>query len=229
MKWINFFLIAISFVASLFYLPRLPDMVPMHWNFLGEVDSLMPKNIAVWIMPGMSLFIFLLYQILPFLDPKKNNYKSFNREWHLIQTTIIAFLTYMQFIIFYIALNPQSDIMPMMFFGMGLLFIVLGLVLPRLKQNYFIGIRVPWTLSNEENWNKTHYYGGRVFALVGSAILAESFFLWNAPYVVFGSILIAVALPMIYSFLLFKKLKDKMKYVYVVLSILILLTLVFGR
>lgn len=228
MKWINFFLIAISFTASLFYLPRLPDMVPMHWNFMGEVDSLMPKNVAVWVMPGMSLFIFLLYQILPFLDPKKNNYKSFNREWHLIQTSIIAFLTYMQFIIFYIALNPEASIMPMIFFGMGLLFLVLGLVLKRLKQNYFIGIRVPWTLSNEENWNKTHLYGGRVFALVGSLILIESFILWNAPYVVFGSILVAAALPMIYSFLIFKKLEDKMKYVYLGLVVLGIISLIFS-
>ena len=220
MKWVNFFLISASFLASLFYLPRLPDMVPMHWNLMGEVDSFMPKNIAVWIMPGMSLIIFTLYQILPYLDPKKHNYKSFNREWHLIQTSIIAFLAYMQFIIFYIALNPETGIMPMIFFGIGLLFLVLGFVLPKLKQNYFIGIRVPWTLSSEDNWKKTHWYGGRIFSLAGSAILIESFFLWNVPYVILGSIIIATMLPMIYSFLLFKKCESKMGYIYLCLIIL---------
>jgi uncharacterized membrane protein len=220
MNWFNAFLILVSFMASFFYLPHLPNEIPMHWNINGQVDNLMPKNIAVWIMPTMSLFIFALYHILPYLDPKKNNYKSFRKEWHIIQTSIIGFLTYMQFITFYIATHPETSLMPLMFSGMGVLFIVIGSVLPKLKQNYFLGIRVPWTLASEDNWNKTHRFGGWCFIAAGVLTLFEAFTIWQAPFVIFGSIFLAAFLPIIYSFLLFKKAESKMRYIFMIIIFL---------
>lgn len=201
----NIILVVASFLGSLLYYPRLPDLVPMHWNFQGNVDSYMPKQIAAFVMPVLALLIFLLYEMLPAFDPKKSNYRSFKKEWHTIQTAILGFLTYMQFLVFSIAVRPNIRLMPLMFFGMGILFIVIGNNLAKIKQNYFIGVRVPWTLANETNWNKTHRFARLTFMVVGVIILLEAVFLWQSPVIIFGSILLAVVIPALYSFLLFKK------------------------
>lgn len=202
---LNLLLVVASFSASFLYFSYLPDQVPMHWNITGKIDSYMPKSLAAFVMPGLTLLVFVVYQILPYLDPKKNNYKHFNKEWQTIQTAIVGFLTYMQFLVFYISTHPDTSLLPFMFVGLGTLFIIVGNNLSKIKQNYFIGIRVPWTLASEENWNKTHRFARSCFIASGVIILIEALFIWQAAVVVFGSIILAVILPSVYSLLLFKK------------------------
>lgn len=205
MKKLNLFLVAAAFLGSYLYLPYLPANIPMHWNLIGEVDNYMPKQIGAWIIPFMALFVFILYQFLPLLDPKKSNYRSFKNEWHIIQTSIIAFLVYMQFLIFYIAIHPSVTLLPALFIGLGIMFIIVGMMMPKIKQNFFIGIRSPWTLTNEQNWDKTHRFGKWCFVGFGIVILFEGIINWYSPVVIFSGAMLMVALPNIYSFLLFKK------------------------
>ncbi len=113
--------------------------------------------------------------------------------------------------------------MPLMFIGLGSLFILLGNYLSKIRQNYFIGIKTPWTIENEENWNKTHRFASWCFVIVGIITLIEAYFVWYAPVIIFGGIMVAAFLPIIYSFLIFKKNEEKMKYIYLVILILITL------
>lgn len=221
MKKINILLISSLFISAYFLLPQLPAKIPMHWNIKGEVDEFWTKVPAVWFIPGMTLVMFVLFQILPTLDPNKNKYKLFKREWEIIQTGFMGFFTYLQFIILYSSLNPNVNMMPLMFIGLGALFILLGNYLSKIRQNFFLGIKVPWTLASEDNWNQTHRFASWCFVIVGIITLAESFFIWNAPFIIFGGILLASFLPIIYSFLLFKKSENKMKYVYLFLFIIL--------
>lgn len=205
MKKLNYLLVALMFLASYLLLPRLPANIPIHWNLYGEIDSVMEKGIAVWFMPVLALIMLVFYQILPLLDPRAKNYKLFQREWHFIQSIIIGFLAYMQFLTFHIALNPVAPFLKLMFAGLGTMFILLGINLKNIRQNYFIGIRLPWTLADEKNWKMTHLFASRCFIVAGVITLIESFFLWQAPLIIFSGILSAALLPTIYSFILFKK------------------------
>jgi len=228
MKLINPFTVIITFLTFLFsYLayPDLPEQIPTHWNILGEIDQFAPKSTGTWMLPLMMLAMSMLFGLLPKLDPKKDKYVHFQKEWKIIQGTLISFFAYLQFAILYISTHPQTEMMPLMFIGLGSLFILLGNYLSKIRQNYFIGIKTPWTLSDEENWNKTHRYGSWCFVIAGILTLAEAFFAWNAPVIIFGSIMLAAFLPMLYSFLLFKKAEHKMKYIYAVISITLLIIL----
>jgi uncharacterized membrane protein len=205
MKKINLFLIFLMFLGSTLIYSYLPQQIPMHWNIQGQVDSYMPKNIGVWVTPLMTLFIWILFQVLPNFDPKKNKYKFFQKEWQILQTAFVGFFTYIHTVVLYISINPKIDMMPFMFTGLGILFILLGNYLSKIRQNYFIGIKVPWTLSNEDNWNKTHRFASWCFVGAGIITLFGTMLPRSSAIIIFISIMMAAFLPIIYSFLLFKK------------------------
>lgn len=225
MKRFNIAVILLTFLAIYFFYPLLPEQMPMHWNLQGQIDNYIPKNIAVWLLPLTTLVIFILMQALPFIDPKKEKYNLFAKEWDIIKTGFVLFMTYLQFVVFYIAIHPQIQMMPLMFIGLGAIFILIGNYLSKIRQNFFIGIKLPWTLADEDNWNKTHRFASWCFVIAGIVTLAEAYFIWYAPIIIYGCMGIAILLPTIYSFLLYKGMAGKMKYVYLFLAVIILLVL----
>jgi len=182
--------------------------MPMHWNIYGQVDNYMKKDIAVVLLPLLAAGIFILFKATLNLDPKKKNYKFFKKEWEIIQTAMIAFYAYLHFMILLVSLRPEISMVPLIFFGMGILFIIIGNSLPKIKQNYFVGIKVPWTLASTDNWDKTHQFGGKCFMISGIIILLESFFFWNAAVITFSVIFLSAVLPITYSYFIFKKSKN---------------------
>lgn len=221
MIFINLILIVLTFISGMVLYPSLPQQIPMHWNIQGQIDNYMAKEYGVFLFPVMMLFIFILFRVLPSFDPKKEKYHLFKHEWEIIQTGFMGFFTYLHFVILYISMHPSTQMMPFMFLGLGSLFILIGNYLSKIRQNYFIGIKVPWTLANEDNWNKTHRFASWCFVAAGLATLIEGYFLWYAPVIIFGSIMLAALLPILYSFLLYKKSVRLMKYVYLVLALLV--------
>lgn len=205
MKKINLLLVSLSFLGSILLYNKLPQDIPMHWNVRGQIDNYMDKSVAVWMMPMMVLGMSILFRIFSMIDPKKQRYELFKREWEIMQTVYIAFFVYLHFVIFYMSLNPTKDLLPLMFLGMGILFTLLGNYMGKIRQNYFIGIKLPWTLSNEDNWNKTHRFASWTITISGLVVLLEAVVLWKAPIIVFGSIALGFILPTIYSFLLYNK------------------------
>lgn len=206
-------LIVLQFIVAFYYYPSLPSMMPTHWNVYGNIDSYMSKEFAVWMMPIIGLLMLISFKIAPNFDPKKKKYQLFENEWQILQTVFIVFFVYMQGITFYAAFFPSLIIMRPMFIGLGILFILLGNYLSKIRQNYFIGIKVPWTLDNEDNWNKTHRFASWTFVTAGIIVLMEAFFIWQAAPIVFGSLMLAAFLPVLYSYLLFKKKQHYMRYI----------------
>ncbi len=204
-KQAAFLLVLLSFLISFFAYPHLPAQLPIHWNVYGQVDNQAPKTVVVWLTPVLMLAIFVLFSFLPQFDPKKKQYKLFDKEWRIIKTSIIAFFVYLQVVIFHLSLNPAVRIEPFMFTGLGVLFMVIGNFLSKIRQNYFIGVKLPWTLNNEDNWNKTHRFAAWCFVVAGLISLLEAFFVFQSSVIVLGSLILAVILPIIYSFWLYQK------------------------
>lgn len=217
MNIFNLVLIGLMFFGNFYFYRNLPDKVPMHWNIRGEIDNYMSKTQAVWLFPVMTLVIWILFQILPLFDPKKEKYHLFKKEWQIIQMTLIGFFVYMNFIVYYISINPEVQMMPLFFIGMGILFILLGNYLSKIRQNYFIGFKIPWTLASEDNWNKTHRFASWCFVIAGILILLEAFFLWQPGFLVWSSIMLAGILPIVYSFLLYKKTTKELTHIYLII------------
>lgn len=203
MRKLSLILLTAMFLGSILLYSSLPAKMPMHWNIYGQIDRYMKKDIAVSLLPLLTGGMFILFKVIPQLDPKRNKYKLFKKEWEIIQTTMIGFMAYLHYAIFLVSIRPEIFFVPLMFFGLGILFIVIGKYLSKVKQNYFVGIKIPWTLASVDNWDKTHRFGGKCFVVSGVIILLESFFLWNAPIIIFGSIFLSAILPIIYSYIIF--------------------------
>lgn len=222
MSLFNTIVIALMWLAGYLLFPYLPEMIPTHWNVLGQVDATAPKSLGVWMLPAITLAMAILFKFTPRLDPKKEKYEEFALEWKIIQAALISFFAYIYGATLYIALNPAVSMMPLMFAGLGTLFIVLGNYLSKIRQNFFIGVKVPWTLASVDNWNKTHRYASWTFVIAGIVTLLEAKFLWYAPIIVFSGIMLAAFLPILYSFLLFKKQVKLIKYLYLALVLVAL-------
>lgn len=203
-------LILLMFVSGIIVYPFLPEKVPAHWNIKGEIDRYESRFWGAFGIPLLVLGIYLGLLYLPYIDPKRENYLKFEGVYRIIRHTFVIIFSLIHFTILYIALGGPKSLVPEIIPGiLGILFIILGNYMPKIKYNWFIGIRTPWTLSNEEVWRKTHRFSGFAFVIAGICMLISGFL---PPYLNFllgiGGILIAVILSALYSFLVYKKLAN---------------------
>ena len=204
LKWI-FLLVMIG--GGVYFYNLLPDIVPIHWNIEGEVDNYASKNYTVILIPIITLAMLVLFRFLPMLDPKKDKYEKFADIYEIIQAAIIGFFTYMYFVTMVAALNAEMNVGMYVMFGIGVLFILMGNYLGKVRQNYFVGIKTPWTLENEEVWNKTHRLGGWCFVLAGLIFVAQAFVGVMSIWVFVLAIVISSLVPVGYSYWLYKQIK----------------------
>ena len=198
-------LTVVSLLLSLTVFSSLPEQIPAHWNVHGTVDRFAPK-LTVFIFPGIIFLITILFQFMRRTDPNSDNYDKFQREYH--RYTFVIGLVFFAVQIMTIAAAFRMDFNVNLIFclGIGSLFIFIGNLLPKTKHNYFIGIRTPWTLADEQNWFRTHRLAGKIWVLGGlivalTALAPESF---QVP--VFLTILaVMVVTPFVYSYTEFRK------------------------
>ena len=180
---------------------QLPDKIPTHWNAAGEIDGWSSKGFAVFVLPLMMLGFQLVCFFATLSDPKQKNHpqKMLHLAFWIIPviSTILAVVTYAS------AMGRALKVDVIVTVLIGLLFTLVGNYLPKCKQNYTIGIKIPWTLNNEENWNKTHRLAGWIWMIGGLVIMLMGFF---GLLLITVFVALAMALvPMIYSFILHKK------------------------
>lgn len=184
---------------------QLPEQVPIHWNIQGEADNYGPK----WVLPLIHLGVYALLLIAPIIDPRKKNYQVFSKAYYRLRLALILFFGAFNVLVFMSQLGHDIDISRILVIGIFLLFIVLGNYMNNLKPNWFIGIRTPWTMENEEVWRKTHYLASRLFFGFGLIALILSFFLAEKtllPMLLIVTILAAL-IPVVYSYKIYKELK----------------------
>ncbi len=160
-------LMVFSLSASFYFYLHFPDRVPTHWNIAGEVDGWSTRSFGAFFFPALTLAIYLLLLVIPNLDPKKERYEQFLKPYHIFKNFLVLFLVVVYFLVGANGIGYKIDIALVMPLGVGLLFILLGNYMGKIKMNWFMGIRTPWTLSSEEVWNKTHRLGGKAFILGG--------------------------------------------------------------
>lgn len=167
-------LIILTLVSAVYFYNNLPERIATHWNFAGQVDAYGSGQAQAIVMPLVAVGMYLLFLLLPYLDPKKERYEQFSRVYHIFKDMILAMFVIIFFIMGFNGLGynlPVGIIIPIL---IGLLFIVIGNYMAKIKMNWFIGIRTPWTMSSEEVWNKTHRFGGKMFILAGLLMMAET-------------------------------------------------------
>ena len=205
--WFIIAVLVVTFIVSIYFYASLPSQVPIHWNIKGQVDGYSGRFFGAFGIPLMNLFFYFFFILLPYLDPKKANYAKFSSAYKLIRNTFHIFFAGIQAIVLLVALGHPVNVSMFIGLGTSLLIVVIGNVMGKFKHNYFVGIKTPWTLANEEVWAKTHRMAAPLWVVGGiiSAIFAilggESFFI---ALLIIVSVISIV--PIVYSYIIFKKL-----------------------
>jgi uncharacterized membrane protein len=186
---------------------RLPDQVPTHWNIYGQVDAMMDRLQAVLLLPALTAGLWLLMLGLPRIDPLRASYAAFAGTYQLFVNALVLFMAALYVVSLGAALGWNINVPQMIGIGVGLLFMLLGNEMGRLKPNWFAGIRTPWTLSDPEIWRRTHRFGGRVFFAAGLLIAVANLLLPAATsgFVILTGALGAAILSVGYSYLLWRQ------------------------
>ena len=180
---------------------KLPEQVPIHWDINGNVDGYGTKVQAVFIMPLILVFFQWVCAVGTSLDPKKQNIndKIFTLVLWIIPVISLLCNSFVYATVLGHKINVNV-IMPLFF---GALFIIIGNLLPKCKQSYTMGIKLPWTLNDEENWNKTHRMAGFLWVVGGVVIMASA--ILGAFWISLIMLLPMVVVPVVYSYSLYKK------------------------
>ena len=194
-------IILLPILAGLIMWNQLPEQIPSHWDASGEIDGWSSKPFAVFGMPLILLAIQWLCVLGTSADPKKENHPS--KVVHLVLWIIPVISILLHVLTYAVALGQTVRMEVVMPVFIGLVLAIVGNYLPKCKQNYTIGIKIPWTLNSEENWNRTHRFAGRLWLVCGLVIMLTGFF--GGFWIFFVVVLLMVLAPSLYSYLLHRK------------------------
>lgn len=191
----------IPVLVGLLLWDRLPDPMPSHWNIEGEVDAWSSKAFVVFGLPALMIALQWVCIFASMADPKFQNYnpKMFKLAFWICPAIGLLLCC----MVYPAALGYSVPIETLMPLFLGALFIVIGNWLPKCQQTYTMGIKLPWTLDNEENWNATHRFGGKVWFFGGLLTMLTAF--WGSFWLLMAILAAMVILPTIYSYLYYRK------------------------
>jgi len=209
-RWFGLVIAVVAVALSLWAYPRLPPSVVTHWSLNGTPDGYSSRLWALAIIPVMLVIMTVIFNVLPKIDPRHENYVKFLSSYWLIANAVIVFLLVAHGLIIAAGLGFSIKIDRLMPLGIGLLFVFLGNFLTRVEPNWFVGIRTPWTLSSDTVWRRTHRTGGWVF-VIGGLVLASTALLPRAAFLplLIATIVIMPAIPMVQSYVLWKREQSK--------------------
>ena len=180
---------------------KLPDQVPIHWDINGAVDGYATRTQAVFAMPFVLVAFHWICVLGTLLDPKKQNIND--KMFTLVLWIIPVISLLCNSLVYATALGHKVNVEIIIPLFMGALFVIIGNYMPKCKQSYTMGIKLPWTLDDEENWNKTHRLAGFLWVIGGVVIMASA--ITGVFWIFFVLLVPMVAVPVVYSYLLYRK------------------------
>ncbi len=202
--------VILMFAAGALLYPRLPDRIPLHWDIRGQVDRWGARTFFNVFFPALiALGFCLLAWVLPRLDPLRRSYERFRTSYYLVLDVIVAFLAFLYGVTLYGAFNPALPVGVVVPIGVGLLMAVIGNQLGKIKRNFYIGIRTPWTLASETVWTRTHRIGGRLFVVAGLGCVPAAFLPAPMNFIVFLALVLGASLASgVISYVIYHRLES---------------------
>lgn len=189
----------------------LPEMVPTHWGIDGQPDAFTPRDKllpTLFIMPGVMVLMIGLGYALPWLSPGKFTIEPFRPTFEYIMAVVVVMFGYLHLIIVLGYMGVVDDVGKWLIGGSLLCLAAMGNVLGKVKRNFYVGIKTPWTLASDQVWDRTHRLGAWLFVaggLVGSALV----FLGVNPILAMSAFGVAAIVPVFYSLWLYKRLEKQ--------------------
>jgi len=201
-------LLVIAVVISAIYYQKLPATVPTHWNIEGKVDQYGSKLTAVVTGPILVLLGIGLTLLLPKISPKKYEISKFEETFAYAMLLVSGLFLFLSYVILRASAGGKSDVGETIMFGMFLFFAFLGNILGKIRRNFFMGIRTPWTLASEPVWDATHRLAGKLFffgGIAGAILSLLGMPMWGS----LALILVLSFWPVIQSYFIYQRIGDK--------------------
>ncbi len=200
-------LAAATWLGSLIVYPNLPDQIPTHWNIEGEPDKYGQKEWAAFLTPMIMTGMLGLFGVLPWLSPKQFEIGTFQPTYRYLIVLISALFAYIHGLILFATIGGSIDVSRALIGGICLMTALMGNVLGKVRKNFYVGIRTPWTLASDRVWADTHRLGAWCF--VGGGILGLILAIAGWPGWAMAPIIAAAIVPIIYSLIRYKELENK--------------------
>ena len=198
-------IILVSIAVSLYAYPIVPEQMASHWNAAGQVNGYMPKLLGLALMPVISIGAFLLFLVIPRIDPLRRNIAKFRAYFDIFVVMMMLFLLYLHGIMILANIGFTFNMMQVIAPALGAVFYYSGVLIGHAKKNWSIGIRTPWTMSSERVWNKTHKIGGKLFKAAGIIAFLGIFFPDYAILLIFVPVVAVLVYTFVYSYVLYQK------------------------
>ncbi len=200
-------LIIAAVALSVAVYSRLPARVPIHWNAAGEIDDYAPKAFGAFLVPVAMLALAGVFAALPAISPSGFDIERKSRAYRAIIFAILLFMLGIHVYLLLSAMNIAPSISAVIPILLGALFVILGNYLPKMRRNFFIGIRTPWTLADEDVWFRTHRLGGVLFVVCGVLVMVVGPFLHGRAESIFLPTVMGLAalISVIYSFVIYRR------------------------
>lgn len=198
-------IIAAAVLAGICLYPKAPQEMASHWNSQGQVNGYLPKFWGLFLMPIISLVMFLFFAIIPKMDPLKENIQKFRKYFDSFIILMIVFMMYAHALTLFWNFGFRFDMGQMLIPALGILFYYCGVLIENSKRNWLIGIRTPWTLSSDLVWEKTHKLGGMLFKVSGMIAILGVFFPNFAFLMLMVPIIFSAAFSTVYSYFEYRK------------------------
>lgn len=205
--WFGPILIAAGAIFTAWAFPQLPDQIPTHWGVGGRPDAWGDKWPSAFVPQGIALASWLLFAALPRVGPRRQNLERFTSTYWLLANTMLLFFLLLTVVMLGSALGWPIDVSQVLLVAIGILVAVLGNYLPRVRSNWWMGIRTPWTLESETVWRETHRLGGRVLMLagIGAAIAALVLPPPARELTAIGLLMVSSVIPLVYSYVIWRR------------------------
>jgi uncharacterized membrane protein len=196
-------LLVLGMIAAVY--PELPARVPVHWNAAGEIDGWDERHVLL-VHSAFMVGLAVLWLVLPKMSPRRFEVEGFEETWWFSGTLMVCLIAYMQCMHLWAAWKPGFPMDRAVLGGLGLLFVLLGNVIGKVRRNFWLGVRTPWTLANERVWYATHRLAAKTMVAGGLLTLAAA--LGGLPGMVAVAALVGSALvPVGFSLVYYKKLE----------------------
>lgn len=201
-------IVAVSLAAGLVAFPQLPARVPSHWGVHGNINGYSSRVTAVFLFPGIMAGIVLLFAALPALSPRHFEVETFRSTYLYLMLIVVAAIAYFHGLLLWAALSHAISMPRAISGGVCVLIALVGNVLGKVKRNFYVGVRTPWTLASERVWYATHRVAGKLWVALGCLGLILTFLL-PSPLPAVLLVSVGSLYPVLYSFLYYKRLEKQ--------------------
>ncbi len=183
----------------------LPESMPIHFDMKGEPNGYGSRMVYIWIPVG----IYFLMLVLPKIDPRKANYAVFEGSYFKLRLIMAIFFGLINSAVIWGVVNNSNSIHQFLPLTIFFLLMLIGNYMGNFRPNYFVGIKVPWTLNSDEVWNRTHKLAGKLWFWGSLAAIILYLIVGNLQWILFPLLIILVVVPIIYSYVIYQKVGDK--------------------